>query len=412
MSTPRPGYARASFLITFLAVLASCSSAPYRHGEFQPADLQSLAQTQEAGGIRVTAAVPGEAQTRDIFGLPLYDRGIQPVWLEIENRNAHSVRFAPTGADREYFSPLEVAYMHRKGYSKEARAEIEQRLFRMGMPRRIEADHSASGFVFTHRSPGTKDLLVDVFSLSDADQTFVFFLEVPGFVPDHSEVDFQALYKPEDVKQMDAGEFRAMLSAWPCCTANQEGSVTGLPIQVAMVGPGRDVLRALLRSGWHETEWTRERQSIDPARAHYLFGRLPDSVFRYRRQDGVERNEMHIWLAPWLVEGQPVWLAQVEHFIGQRTRIQQALFGSRFDPDMDEARNFLLQNLWYGQSLDKLAWLDTGRPVRTEDDRTDFLGAAYSTDGFRSVLWVSGEPVSMLETRRVDWDLPPGAAAR
>jgi len=113
----QPGRLRAHISILFLLLLAACTSAPYRHGEFQPADLTPQAQTQVAGGIRVTAAVPGEDQARDIFGFPVYDRDIQPVWREIENRSAQRVRFAPSGSDREYFSPQEVAYMHRKGYS-------------------------------------------------------------------------------------------------------------------------------------------------------------------------------------------------------------------------------------------------------------------------------------------------------
>jgi len=53
---------------------------------------------------------------------------------------------------------------------------MQKRLYRMGIPRRIEAGESVSGFVFTNDSPGTKNLLVDLFSAGEDDQTFVFFL--------------------------------------------------------------------------------------------------------------------------------------------------------------------------------------------------------------------------------------------
>ena len=45
--------------------------------------------------------------------MPLYDRGIQPVWLEVMNSHVDWVRFPPVGVDRTYFSPNEVAYVHR-----------------------------------------------------------------------------------------------------------------------------------------------------------------------------------------------------------------------------------------------------------------------------------------------------------
>ena len=65
--------------------------------------------------------------------------------------------------------------MHRKGYSKEARKEMEQHLYQMRMPRRIYAGTSESGFVFTNATPGTKGVFVDVFGRGHGDQSFAFF---------------------------------------------------------------------------------------------------------------------------------------------------------------------------------------------------------------------------------------------
>jgi hypothetical protein len=117
------------------------------------------------------------------------------VWLSIRNERQYRIRYALTGTDPQYFSPLEVAHMHRKAYSKQARSEIERRLYEMGMPRRIEPGETVSGFVFTHAVPGTKGLLVDIFSSEDEDHSFAFFLDVPGFIPDHAEVEFETLYQ-------------------------------------------------------------------------------------------------------------------------------------------------------------------------------------------------------------------------
>ena len=396
----------ALYMLVF--VLLSCSTAPYRYQSFEITALSTQARSQSEGNVSVTAAVPGRDQAEAIFGFPIYDRGIQPVWLSISNNSPRRIRYAHTGTDRDYFSPLEVAYMHRKGYSKEARSEMEHRLHEMGMPRHIEAGETATGFVFTHVEPGTKNLLVDVFSGEGEDHSFIFFLDVPGFVPDHAEVDFHTLYDPTEVREFTAIGFREMLANLPCCTSNHEGKPNGLPVAAVLIGHGKDILKALLRAGWYETEWTGKRAELDPAQVQFLFGRLPDAVFRIKRRGGVDRNELHIWLAPWLLEGKPVWMTRITHFIGRRNPLRQVLFGAQFDPHMDDGRNYLMQNLWYSQSLKHLAWVDFGDAVPPEQAREDFLGAQYFTDGYRIVLWLSGVPVSMLETQNLQWDEPPG----
>jgi hypothetical protein len=198
-----------------------------------------------------------------------------------------------------------------------------------------------------------------------------------------------------------------MLTNLSCCSSNHEGKSNGLPVAIVLVGQGKDILRALLRADWYETEWTRERAEIDPAQAYYLFGRLPDAVFRLKRQGGVERNQLDIWLTPWRLDGEPIWMAQVIHFIGRRNPLQQISFAARFDPDMDDGRNCMMQNLWYSQGLKQVAWVDYGDAVPLEQKRENFLGAEYFTDGHRMVLWLSGSPVSLLESHSLDWDETP-----
>ena len=107
------------------------------------------------------------------------------------------------------------------------------------------------------------------------------------------------------------------------------------------------------------------------------------------------------------VDGKPVWLAHIAHFIGQRTELEQAIFGTRIDPDIDDGRNYFMQNVWYSQSLAQTAWLNLGRATSIEDARVDFNGSKYFTDGFLILAWLSGEPVSLLETVNLNWDDPP-----
>jgi hypothetical protein len=320
-----------SLLVLFFAGLLGCASAPYHYLPIESIDLESSASTQTEGKVTVTVAVPGREQAGSIFGFPIYDRGIQPVWLSISNKGSRRIRYAHTGSDRDYFSPFEVAFMHRKGYSKQSRREMERRLFDLAMPRYIGAGETASGFVFTHVDPGTKNLLVDVFSGGDEDHSFAFLLEVPGFVPDHAEVDFDDLYQPSELRDFDAAGFRSFLSGFPCCTSNHVGQPNGLPVAVVLVGHGNEIQQALLRAGWYETEWTSLRTGFDTAKAHYLFGRQPDAVFRFKRQGGMVRNELNIWLSPWLLEGEPVWMVRITHIIGRQNALPLASFGAGFD---------------------------------------------------------------------------------
>ncbi len=360
--------------------------------------------TQTQGGITVSASVPGEDEAQAIFGIPIYQRGIQPVWLEIENSSAGRVRFAPTGMDRNYFSPLEVAYMHRKGFTKQARAQMEQRFYHSAIPRQIPEGETRSGYVFTHASPGTKSFNIDIFS-ADEDQSFAFFITVPGFVPDHEDVDFESLYDSSEIRDFDLPDLRDGLGDLPWFSTNQSGEQPGLPVGVVIVAPGIDVLKALLRAGWNESPKVQDVEQL--AESHYLFGRIPDAVFRIQRQGDRERNKINLWLTPVRIGGEAVWLAQLIHFIGQRTQLEQAIFGARVDPDVDDGRDFLMQNLWYSQSLEKVGWLAGAGAVSIESARFDFNSLEYFTDGYRAVLWLSGKPVSMLDTRSAGLDDPP-----
>ena len=399
----RAGFSFVIF-VTLALLLSACATQSYHYESTSSFPIRDRAKSETKGQITISASVPGEAEAQAIFGIPIYDRGIQPVWLNIENNSEERVRFAPTGVDPDYFSPLEVAYMHRKGYTKEARRQMNERFYRSSMPRQIPAGESRSGYVFTHASTGTKAFNVDIFS-GGVDESFAFFITVPGFVPDHQSVDFDNLYDRSEIHDYDLAGLRTGLENLPWFSTDQSGEQQGLPLGIVIVASGIDVLRALLRAGWNESPKIRDENQL--AKANYLFGRIPDAVFRNQGAGDRERNELNLWLAPMLIEGEEVWLAQIVHFIGQRTQLEQAVFGARIDPDVDEGRNYLLQNVWYAQSLEQVGWMAGSGSVSLESARYDFNSLEYFTDGYRIVIWLSGEPVSLLETRRAAIDDPP-----
>jgi hypothetical protein len=399
-------------LIPVFALLSACATNTYKYDDSPQIAVEQRAVTQQKGSFTVSTSVPSREESEALFGIPLHKRGIQAVWLEIHNNSSLRARFAPYSLDPEYFPPYEVAYMHRKGYSTESHAAMERYLDALSIPRNIPPGMTVSGYVFTHSDPGTKSFNVDIHYTSGEarNENFTFDVAVPGFVPDHAQIDFKALYEPDEIRELDIDSFRAAFEAdLVCCTRNHDGTQEGRPINVVFVAKGTDLLRAFLRAGWTETASEKDDKlllSID-----YYFERPPDTVFRKKRDRGTERNEMTLWLAPIKVNGIPVWIAQVKHAIGRLLDVGEYFFGVRLDPQADEGRNYMLQDMWYGQSLLGFAWSATGKAVPQDSPQLDFNGNPWYSDGHISVLWISGEPVSLKAARGYKWDSPVIAEA-
>jgi len=83
MGTGCKAIRRIVLVLGFMMVLG-CAAAfnPRPMGEVHFMD---RAQTKSDGNFRVTAAVLSAEETKAVFALPLYRRGIQPIWLEIAN---------------------------------------------------------------------------------------------------------------------------------------------------------------------------------------------------------------------------------------------------------------------------------------------------------------------------------------
>jgi hypothetical protein len=380
-------------------LLSACATMPYEPAELDSIPFRDRTQTQVAGQVTVSAAVPGPEETRALFDLPLYESGIQPVWLEVHNGTDSRIRYAPVGTDREYFSPQEVAYFHRAGFSKQGKVKMKYYFHEAAMPRRIPPGESRSGFVFTHARPGTKAFNVDLFGSSrDNDLSFTFFVDVPGFEPDHSEAYFQELYTREQIRELNRDELRSRLASENYYTRDQTGQQQGVPINAVVIGEAQDVLQALIRSNWVETP----RKDGDPAlKGEYFYGRVADVVFTKNQSATGDRNELRFWLSPLRAEGTPVWLAQVTHYIGQGKGRGQ------LDPDLDDAATFFVQDIWYGQGLARYGWVQGPGQVAFEDEKQTFNGSEYFTSGYVVVMWLSGPTMSMLDVDALNWDIGP-----
>jgi len=383
-------------ILTFLLLLGACGGRSLIVPPFDLSEVESRAAIQSEGLVTVRATVlsPGEAE--EMYGIDLYAGGVQPVWIEVQNAGSEMLRFAPVGTDREYFSPLEVAYVNRSGLNEESRKAMNRRFYASAMQRDVDAGASISGIVLTHAEPGTKGFNVDLFG-SEVSFRFTFFLTAPGFTPDYKGVDFKSLYEPSDARNVREDALPALVGEILCCVTDAGGVAgNGLPMNVALIGRGEDVLASLLRARWNETELSDPRNELSGE--HYYRGRAQDATMRYEgRNDSDGYYELRIWLSPFSVDGMPVWIGHVRHFINHRWQEDQP------DPDIDIAQGFLLQNIWYAGALKKIGRIRTSKAATLDERKTDFNSHEYFTEGNKLALWVSGEPISLAEVEKTDW---------
>ncbi|MBW2172336.1 MAG: LssY C-terminal domain-containing protein [Deltaproteobacteria bacterium] len=405
--------------IWLLVILAVTGCATFKTQPMAEIPFKERAQTQQQGDVRVTASVLSAEECKAAFGAKLYKKKVQPVWLEIENAEEGPLWFLPVGIDPEYFSPLEVAYMNRSGLSKNEKRQMDRYFHEHGIEKYIPPGETKSGFVFTPLDEGTKHFNVDLIGKGNRFLSFTFFVSVPGLKADHQNVDFYTLYAEDDFVSYDAESFRKAVEDLPCCTANKAGAEQGDPLNLVIIGEGEDMFRAFIRAGWDETEtiygasaWKTSKSFLfggqyrySPISALHVFGRSQDIAFQKARGSIHERNHLRLWLAPMLFEGKLVWLGQISRDIGVRWTTK-TIITHKIDPDVDETRDFLIQDLLYSQGVEKFGYVKGVGKAPIGAPRGNLTGDPYFTDGLRVVLWVSGEPVGFADVEFVEWEIP------
>ena len=414
MNKPWQGryYGIRGLLLPCMILLAACAT-PFEPKDAADVGFLERAQSQEKDGIRVTVAVPGASETRELFGASLYSRRVQPVWLRIENKTDEPYNFLPIGTDQDYFSPIEAASVFT---GTKSAANAEQFFFQTELEFLIDAGETREGFVFTNLDEGTKAFNVDLVADDDVRQ-FTFFVPVPGLRIDHHDVDFDAIYADGDIESfVDADAFIEAVRSLPCCTTDAKAVGSGDPLNLVIIGEPFALYYAFLRAGWDETEaisassgfktavsfLTGGEYRYSPVSNLYVFGRSQDAAFQKIRKNIHERNHLRVWLAPLKFRGQSVWIGQISRDIGVRFTTK-TITTHKIDPDVDETREFLLENLAYNQALAKIAYAPGVGVAPLAEPRGNLTGDPYFTDGLRVVLWVSSIPVDMGDIEFVPW---------
>ncbi len=359
------------------------------------------ALTKESSGVRVSAVVVGTEEAREIFGIDLFQKNIQAVWLEIENSADRPLILLPTAMDPEYFAPLEVAYAYHKTLAADANAALDEHLLTLNFPIRspILPGSRMSGYIFTNRAKGMKVIDVDLLGRNFS-QNFTFF--APN--PDAEEgqrilARMKTMFSAQELKTVASeATLRQALEHLPCCVSDEDGAPTGEPLNVVLIGEIDDWISSFVRRGY-------QYQPLNP---RYAFGR-PQDISGQKHSRGYTRSQEHfirIWLTPILYDGKPVWIAQTGTRLGGRfAEKAPAEVTIPLDPYVDHTRNDLTQDLAYSQALIKIGYVKgSGRSQPTQINATREGAVHYITDGLRVVLVFAQRPSSLADIDFFDWE--------
>ena len=375
-------------------------------------------QSKIDGEVRVTVAVLSADESRQLFGVNLADKNIQPVWVRVQNADSMGYWLMSSGMDPDYFSPLEAAYAFHTTFGSSVNRKIDDNFRVLSFRNPIAPETSVSGFIFTNRDEGTKVVDVDLLGYGKF-KFFTFYVTVPGIQADYHEVDFDSLDPEDAIVYLDEDELRARLEKLPCCSTGEDGATTGDPLNLVLIGSREDISTAFIRRGWLPAEQT-HGEAIWKTIKSFLFGTryryspLSPLYYRKRQQDFAgqkprhtvhQRNHLRAWLTPMRFQGKEVWIGQISRDIGVRFTFRAwPPVTHKIDPDIDEAMYALLEDLVYSQQLARTGWVKGVGAATRDKPRYNLTGDPHFTAGLRAVLLFDRRPRSFLEIEPFDWE--------
>jgi hypothetical protein len=413
------------------------------------------AVTQEDPRARVTVAVLAAPESRQFFGVELARRGIQPVFLRIENRSPSALRLQMVNVDPRYFTPLEAAGVNHFSITRRlsafgalgwlffpllllvplklltawlANGRMDVVFGRHGFRLApVEPGATAEGFVFTTLDLGTKVVHVRLVPLEPLRQgiarllarpapgdpaaapiDLVFTVPVPGIAADYLDRDFASLRPAHAVEACTVDELVARLEAMPAATTNAAGTRPGDAANLVVVGDFATLLGAFA-ARWDESEtislvtcWKTMKAFLlgsnyrySPVSPLHLFGRAQDIALQRTRHSINERLHLRLWLTPLAFEDQPVWVGQVSRDIGVRfTTRAWNLTTHRIDPDVDESRDYCVEDLLAAGRVRAAGYVGGVGACPADAPRRNLTGDPYWTDGKRAVILLAASRTS------------------
>jgi hypothetical protein len=232
---------------------------------------------------------------------------------------------------------------------------------------------------------------------------FTFSIPVPGIAADYLRRDFSALCPAGSLVACDLLSLVEHLRALPPATSNHRGTGSGDPVNLVVVGEFESILGAFAPR-WDESEtitlatcWRTARSFLlgseyrySPVSPLYLLGRSQDVALQRIRRSINERIHLRLWLTPLRFAAKPVWVGQVSRDIGVRFTLKTwNLTTHRIDPDVDESRDYVFQDLFEAKAIDAAGYVDGVGRCDSTAPRRNLTGDPYFTDGKRVAVLLS-----------------------
>ncbi len=307
--------------------------------------------------------------------------------------------------------------------------------------RPIAPGETVEGFIYTSLDSGTKIIRIYLMAISqvnhdeagplyssmvrseslvsDADSSsrdidLTFSMPVPNLALDYEHQELLNRVKAAPREDGDIDHLIEQLKLVSTVVSNQSGRGTGDPVNLVIIGSFETLLLSFI-GRWDETEaitlatcWKTakafllgEEYRYSPVSPLFLFGRSQDIALQQIRNSINVRMHLRLWLAPFQLKDQPVWVGQVSRDIGVRftTKVWN-LTTHRIDPDVDEARDYVLEDLLDVERVEAAGHMVATPPVTRAAPHHNLTGDPYYTDGKRVVILLAQSPG---RPRFIDW---------
>lgn len=400
---------------------------------YQPDDrdrsFMDRAQTQTHNDIEVIVAVLSKHESQRVFGVHMARRAIQPVWIQVVNKTDKSVWLNLFSVDPGYYTPLEAAYVNHfsigrrlAGFgllswlflpllplvpfkifgARSANRRMNQQFKKHGfntgpVPEKAEK----SGFIFTTLDEGIKHLDVQLIG-KDIVEKFTYAISVPGLSRAEANEDAE---RTGQLREADLVELRQWIEQQPRSTTDRRENAEGDPLNLVVIGEYGRILQCF-GARWDITESINISTCLKTIRAFlfdseyryspvsplFLNGRQQELALQKARASIDERIHLRLWRTSLAHNGQQVWIGQISRDIGVRfTPKTWNLTTHKIDPDVDEARDYLLGCLLAVGRISHLGYCAGVGAASETEPRTNLTGDPYYTDGMRAVIILSGE---------------------
>ena len=403
-------------LCLLLPLLSSC--AAYTPQPLAPCAGECETHTKSQNNVTVSTRILGDEQAERLYGVDLASVGLQAIWLQIDNRGDHSHWLLVSALDPNYFAPHEAAALFNIGLSQEDEARASQRFRDLAMPLKSPAGQVTEGYVLAPRHEGGRYISI-LLAGNQHVLDFGFAVPLPDGEFDFEQLDPLQIYPDLVRPELTLEQLQAQLRDLPCCTSDEAGEREGDPINLVLVGNLDEMLAALSRGGWsftHRLDFdTIKRMTgaaisgaaypVAPVSPLYLYDRPQDVALQRARNTILQRNHLRLWLAPFRYRGQSVWVGQVSRDISIKPTLLSPTFTTHvIDPNVDEAREHVLQSLLVAGVVRRFAFVAGVPPAASQSPRSNLTEDPYFTDGLRLVMQVTGtQTITPEEVIFLEW---------